>query len=105
MPTPAARAAGHTGRLVGVDPDPAALDVARRCDDVEWVAGTAASMRFAAEFELATMTVHAFPCLVADAEARAARFAFETRHPRARAWEQWAAAPPKTSSTPPDAHS
>jgi hypothetical protein len=103
MPTPAARAVGHTGRLVGVDPDPAALDVARRCDDVEWLAGTAASMRFAAEFELATMTVHAFPCLVADAEARAlasrsrrgGRAPGSSGQPRRR----------RTSSTPPDAHS
>jgi hypothetical protein len=52
-------------------------------------------------FDLATMTGHAFQCLVGDDELRASlaairaalrdggRFAFETRHPQARAWEDW----------------
>jgi hypothetical protein len=47
------------------------------------------------------MTGHAFQCLVTDAELRASlaavraalreggRFAFETRHPQARAWQSW----------------
>jgi hypothetical protein len=51
--------------------------------------------------DLATMTGHAFQCLVGDEELRASltairaalreggRFAFETRHPQARAWEDW----------------
>ena len=46
-----AREAGHTGRLCGVDPDDARLNVARRRADVEWVSGTAASMTFDREFE------------------------------------------------------
>ncbi|MFD5189645.1 methyltransferase domain-containing protein [Streptomyces sp. NPDC058357] len=33
---------GHTGRLVGLDPDRAALALARRRTDIEWVDGTAA---------------------------------------------------------------
>src|SRR5918993_4576647 len=53
------------------------------------------------KFDLATMTGHAFQCLVGDDELRASltairaalceggRFAFETRHPQARAWEDW----------------
>ena len=96
-----ARQAGHAGRLCGLDPDPAMLGVARRRADVEWVAGTAASMAFDGEFGLAVMTGHAFQALVGDDELRASlaairralaaggRFAFETRNPLARAWEEW----------------
>ncbi len=96
-----AREAGHEGRLCGVDPDHASLNVARRRSDIEWVTGTAASMTFAAEFELAVMTGHAFQVLVEDDEVRESlaairraladggRFAFETRNPLARAWEDW----------------
>lgn len=96
-----ARERGHTGRLVGIDPDRAALARARRRTDVEWVDGVAADIRWAAEFDLATMTSHAFQCLVTDDELRASltairtalrgggRFAFETRHPQARAWDGW----------------
>src|SRR5215469_7299908 len=80
-----ARDHGHAGRLVGLDPDGAALARARR----------------RSEFELATMTGHAFQCLVTDDDVRASllaigaalradgKFAFETRHPQARAWESW----------------
>ncbi|MDQ3443863.1 MAG: class I SAM-dependent methyltransferase [Chloroflexota bacterium] len=39
-----ARSAGHTGRLVGIDPDRAALARARQRNDIEWNEGTAASM-------------------------------------------------------------
>lgn len=96
-----AREAGHAGRLCGVDPDPAMLELARRRSDVEWLAGTAASMSFDDDFDLAVMMGHAFQCLVDDDELRASlgairralveggRFAFETRNPLARAWEQW----------------
>lgn len=96
-----ARESGHTGRLTGIDPDRAALDRARRRADVEWVEGTAADIGWQGEFELATMVSHAFQCLLTDDQLRASlraihtalrdggRFAFETRHPQARAWEQW----------------
>jgi SAM-dependent methyltransferase len=102
-----ARSSGHTGRLCGLDPDPAMLDVARRragADAIEWLAGPAASMEWQAQFQLAIMTGHAFQCLVTDeavSESLAAirraltaggRFAFETRNPAARAWESWATA-------------
>jgi SAM-dependent methyltransferase len=88
-----ARQAGHAGRLCGLDPDPASLGVARRRTDIEWVAGTAASMAFDSEFDLAVMTGHAFQVLVGNDEVRASltairhalagggRFAFETRNP------------------------
>jgi SAM-dependent methyltransferase len=96
-----ARESGHRGRLAGIDPDAAALDRARRRTDVEWVLGTAADAAWDREFELATMVSHAFQCLIGDDEVRASltairaalrdggRFAFETRHPQARAWEEW----------------
>ncbi|GAA1243885.1 class I SAM-dependent methyltransferase [Kitasatospora nipponensis] len=101
-----ARRRGHTGRLMGIDPDRAALDRARHRAGVgdagiEWVEGTAADCPPRADFELAVMTGHAFQFLVGDEELRASlaavaaalrvggRFAFETRHPQARAWEEW----------------
>lgn len=96
-----AREAGHTGRLCGVDPDRASLGIARRRADVEWVEGTAASMTWDGEFDLAVMTGHAFQVLVADEDVRESldavrralsgggRFAFETRNPAARAWAEW----------------
>jgi ubiquinone/menaquinone biosynthesis C-methylase UbiE len=96
-----ARAAGHEGRLCGIDPDPAMLEVAARRPDVEWVQTAAASLEFESEFALATMTGHAFQMIVGDEEIvdslRAIRralvdggqFAFETRNPPARAWERW----------------
>jgi SAM-dependent methyltransferase len=96
-----ARQAGHTGRLCGVDPDRAMRGVARRRADIEWVGRTAAAMAWDGEFDLAVMTGHAFQFLVGDAELRASlgairraladggRFAFETRNPLAREWEDW----------------
>ncbi|WP_203660974.1 class I SAM-dependent methyltransferase [Actinocatenispora rupis] len=96
-----ARESGHAGRLTGIDPYVAALDRARRRTDVEWCVGTAADAAWDGVFELATMTSHAFQFLVGDAELRASlaavrgsllpggRFAFETRHPQARAWLDW----------------
>ncbi|WP_225849819.1 trans-aconitate 2-methyltransferase [Streptomyces sp. HPF1205] len=99
-----ARERGHRGRLTGLDPDRAALDRARRRQDVEWVQGTAAQAVAGAGYALATMTGHAFQDLVTDEDIRASlaavrgalrpggRFAFETRHPQARAWEKWTAA-------------
>jgi SAM-dependent methyltransferase len=96
-----ARETGHPGRLCGVDPDPASLRVARGRTDIEWVEGTAASMAWDNEFDLALMMGHAFQVLVVEEDVRASlaairralvdggRFAFETRNPLARAWERW----------------
>lgn len=107
-----AREQGHTGRLVGLEPDRAALARARRRTDIEWIEGTAADadrqdvrapdrQGETSGFTLVTMVSHAFQCLVTDEELRASLdaihsalrpgglFAFETRHPRARAWESW----------------
>jgi SAM-dependent methyltransferase len=94
-----AREVGHRGRLCGLDPDHARLGVARFHADIEWVTGTAASIPWAGEFDLALMAGHAFQELVDDNELRASlaairralvdggRFAFETRNPLARVGE------------------
>lgn len=96
-----AREAGHAGRLVGIDPDPSMLRVARRYPDIDWVEGTAAAITFAGEFDLAIMMGHAFQVLIGDDDVRASlaairralapggRFVFETRNPLVRAWERW----------------
>ncbi|MFK0294257.1 class I SAM-dependent methyltransferase [Streptomyces sp. NPDC090442] len=106
-----AREAGHTGRLCGLDPDPAMLRRARRRADldIEWILADAAAADApevagsgpGAGFDLVVMTGHAFQCLIGDAELRAAlaaihsalrdggRFAFETRNPLVRPWERW----------------
>jgi SAM-dependent methyltransferase len=94
-----ARERGHTGRLVGVDPAAAMLDVARARPDVEWVEGSVADVD--GRFDLVVISGHAFQVFVSDEELRRAlaairaslapggRFAFETRNPTAREWEQW----------------
>ena len=96
-----ARAAGHTGRLVGLDPATGMLRQARRHPDVEWVQGTLPAAGFAAEFDLVVMTGHAFQVLLDDATVAAfftaarralapgGHLAFETRNPLRREWEQW----------------
>ncbi|HEY1485680.1 MAG TPA: class I SAM-dependent methyltransferase [Micromonosporaceae bacterium] len=96
-----ARATGHRGRLVGLDPDVAMLAVARTRSDVEWVTATAAQAVWDREFEVAVMASHAFQVFVTDEDIRASlaairsalidggRFAFETRNPALRAWEDW----------------
>ncbi|MFJ2738889.1 class I SAM-dependent methyltransferase [Streptomyces sp. NPDC087440] len=101
----AARERGHRGRFAGLDPDRASLERARGkgAERIAWVEGVAADARrlCGTGFGLATMTGHAFQCLVSDEEVRESlrgvygalgpggRFAFDTRHPRARAWEGW----------------
>ncbi|MCX5205160.1 class I SAM-dependent methyltransferase [Streptomyces sp. NBC_00237] len=103
-----ARARGHGGRFAGLDPDRAALERARGESPgpdgrIAWVEGVAADAArlCGTGFDLATMTGHAFQCLVTDEEVRdtlgavhaalraGGRFVFETRHPQARAWEKW----------------
>jgi len=96
-----AREAGHAGRLCGLDPADAMLEQARRRADIEWVLGDLASVTWDGEFDLIVMTGHAFQVLCEDDDLRASlaaarsaltaagRFAFETRNPLAREWEQW----------------
>ncbi|ASF06691.1 putative methyltransferase [Nocardia brasiliensis NBRC 14402] len=97
-----ARAAGHTGRLCGVDPAPGMLEVARSRADIEWVLGDIAAVRDRdRQFDLVVMTGHAFQALVDDDELRSTvatvaavlretgSFVFETRNPAVREWETW----------------
>jgi SAM-dependent methyltransferase len=96
-----ARAGGHTGRLVGLDPAQAMLERARVRTDVEWVHGELTTTTWEGVFDLAVMTGHAFQELLTDQEITTALmalrralaaggvFAFETRNPAARAWESW----------------
>ncbi len=96
-----AREAGHSGRLTGLDPAAAMLDVARRRTDIEWVHGELATVAWQQEFDLAVMTGHAFQVYLTDEELRVAfaaihdalkrggRFVFETRNVLVQEWETW----------------
>jgi SAM-dependent methyltransferase len=96
-----ARAAGHGGRLVGLDPADGMLEQARRYEGIEWVRGTLPGAGFEAEFDLVYMTGHAFQVFLEDDDVRTfltaarralapgGRLAFETRNPLHRAWERW----------------
>jgi len=96
-----AREAGHGGRLCGIDPAPGMMEQARRRDGIEWILGDLLSVSVEGTFDLAVMTGHAFQVLLDDADIAATleairdilsgdgRFAFETRNPTDRAWEQW----------------
>jgi SAM-dependent methyltransferase len=96
-----ARETGHRGDLCGIDPAGAMLEQARVRSDVEWIHGTLSSVEWNRSFDLVVMTGHAFQVLVDDEELRttlataaslltsAGRFAFETRNPGARGWEDW----------------
>jgi SAM-dependent methyltransferase len=96
-----ARREGHRGRLVGLDPGAGMLAVAREEPSVEWVDGVLAPGAYDAEFDLVTMTGHAFQELRTDDEVASVlrgmrdavrpggRVALETRNPGARAWESW----------------
>jgi ubiquinone/menaquinone biosynthesis C-methylase UbiE len=96
-----ARDAGHQGRLCGLDPAAGMLAQAQKRADVEWVLGDLGAAAWDGEFDLIVMTGHAFQVLVEDAALSAAlaairraltadgRFAFETRNPPAKAWEDW----------------
>lgn len=98
-----ARESGHTGRLCGLDPAAGMLERARSRSDIEWVRGDLGAVDWRREFDLVVMTGHAFQVLLVDDELRTAleavrdaltedgRFAFETRNPLAREWEQWTA--------------
>lgn len=96
-----ARLDGHTGRLCGIDPDLAMLEIAQRRPDIEWHVGSAASLTWIGAFDLAIMSGHAFQFLVDDDDLRASltairmalvdggRLVFETRNPLIREWEGW----------------
>jgi SAM-dependent methyltransferase len=95
------RELGHTGRLCGLDPAVGMLEQARTRTDIEWIHGDLTSAAWNRAFDLVVMSGHAFQVLVGDDEIRIGlaairsaltddgRFAFETRNPPVRAWEQW----------------
>lgn len=96
-----ARTSHHTGRLSGLDPAAAMLARAHRYPDIEWALGDLTNTAWRQEFDLVIMTGHAFQELRSEEQIRTSlatvrealtdggRFAFETRNPAARAWEQW----------------
>lgn len=105
-----ARDAGHGGRLSGLDPAFGMIEQARKRSDIEWVHGDLSSASWDGAFDLVVMTGHAFQVLVEDREISAALtairraladdgcFAFETRNPSARAWENWTPANAKEAT-------
>lgn len=105
-----ARERGHTGRLVGLDPAEAMLEVGRRDrDDIEWTLGDLVAGPYdggteplgEGAFDLVFMSGHAFQVFTTDEALRAnlaavrrvlsedGRFVFETRNPAVRGWEAW----------------
>ncbi len=104
-----ARAAGHRGRLVGIDPAPGVIGRARAVPGVEWVLGTLQQQGWDQCFDLIVMTGHAFQAIVDDSElARflasvrkalvpGGTFVFETRNPAARAWQRWESDPARVT--------
>ncbi|SHI36836.1 Methyltransferase domain-containing protein [Nocardiopsis flavescens] len=108
-----ARRRGHTGRLVGLDPAVAMLEVARsHTRDVDWACGDLSTHTREGGFDLVTMTGHAFQELLTDTAALDALtamrtalnpgglVAFETRNPGARAWERWTPDHPRAATLP-----
>lgn len=105
-----ARAAGHTGRLTGIDPAEGMMEIARAKPGIDWVCGFLEAQDWEDRFDLAVMTGHAFQVLIEDEVIAAflaavhtalkpgGRFAFETRNPGARAWESWTGNKAKTIS-------
>lgn len=106
-------AKGH--EVVGIDPAPRMLDLARTRPGgqaVRWVQGDASALPGKAEADVVVMTGHAFQCLLSDdavsstlAAIRIAlvpggRLMFESRNPLDRPWERWT--PDAPLRTPPD---
>lgn len=94
-------AAGH--RVTGVEPAAASLELARvkpGADRVRWIEGTSSALEDAV-FDVVVMTSHVAQFLVGDEEwsgtlgdlyralVPGGRLIFDTRDPRARAWERW----------------
>jgi SAM-dependent methyltransferase len=99
-----ARAAGsaHPGRLVGADPSPAMLALARaKAPTLTWMQATAATVPLATTVDLLTMTGHVFQVLLDDDAVAAAlnrcadrlrpggRMLLDTRNPDVAPWERW----------------
>lgn len=90
--------------IVGVDPAPAMLEIAKAkpgADGVEFVEGDARTLRLGRRFDLVLLTGHAFQVFLTLEDRRAAlatiaahlapggRFVFDSRNPACREWEEW----------------
>jgi SAM-dependent methyltransferase len=90
--------------VVGVDPAPAMLAIARGrkgAEGVEFVEGDARALRLGRRFELVVLTGHAFQVFLTREDRAAAlatiaahlgpggRFLFDSRNPACREWEEW----------------
>ena len=93
---------GH--RVVGLDPAPRMLDLARRRpggDAVRWIEGDATILLDGAKVDVVVMTGHAFQCLLSDEAVSATLsairsalveggcFMFESRNPLDLPWRRW----------------
>ena len=104
--------AGSGRQVVGIDPSPAMLDVARSrpgSDAVTWILGDSDQIAPGA-FDLAIMSGNVAQHIVGDAWARTlanlrrgmraqGTLLFESRNPLARAWEGWTSAAPTVRDT------
>lgn len=110
-----ARQDGHSGALLGVDPDAAMLEQARaKGGQIVLVLGDAQSLDLGRRVDLITMTGHAFQVLLDDEQTTAAltrfhnhlvpggRLVFETRNPAAEAWRRWNPEDSRSTITLPD---
>lgn len=90
--------------VVGVDPAPAMLEIARAkpgAERVEFIEGDARTLRLGRRFALVMLTGHAFQVFLTQEDRRAAlttiaahlapggRFIFDSREPACREWEEW----------------
>lgn len=91
-------------QVVGVDPAPAMLEIARAkpgAGSVDFIAGDARTLRLSRRFDLVVLTGHAFQVFLTEDDRRAAlatiaahlapggRFIFDSRNPACREWEEW----------------
>ncbi len=99
-----AMAEGGKRRVVGVDPAPAMLAIARAREgggDATFIEADARTVRLEERFELITMTGHAFQCMLTREDrlalmktiaahlAEKGRFIFDSRNPAAEEWLEW----------------
>lgn len=107
--------AGH--EVTGIDPHPGSLAAARAkagADAVTWVEGTSTALGPDAAFDTVLMTAHVAQAIIDEdqwsrtlADIRrvlvpGGRLVFDSRDPRAKAWERWTPACTRNQFTLPD---
>ncbi len=100
----AAIAENHKCRVVGVDPAPAMLEIARARKaggDLRFIEGDARTFALPEKFDLIVLTGHAFQVFLTRADRLAVlntiaahlsakgRFIFDSRNPAAEEWREW----------------